>query len=174
MECGSFEAVTEPKELRGHCCQLYTPEPTPTDDENVENRPSSSSRPDDLYNLVVPSKKQPFRFTCTIPYNQETLRLEECRCKISIRKVERAGKATKLGFVIINLSEFASVSGAHASPDYLLDGYPGRQRQDNSRVHIKIRMVNQMSDPLFKAYFSVRLIIEEDRLVPVKAPRQPL
>ncbi|KAI6192163.1 C2 NT-type domain-containing protein [Aphelenchoides bicaudatus] len=155
---GGFEATTEPKELRGHTCVLYTPtpiiSPPSPNDEDAENRPSTSVKPiDDLYTLTADqSDKQPFRFICRVPYNQETLRLDECRCKISIRKaiVERASKATKLGFVIINLSEFANASATPVDQSYLLDGYPGRQRQDNSRVHIKVRMVNQMADPLFK------------------------
>lgn len=33
---------------------------------------------------------------------------------------------------------------------YLLDGYTGRQRQDNSRVHIHVRMIHQGADPMFK------------------------
>jgi hypothetical protein len=91
LDCGSFEAVTEAKELRGHTCILYTPSPANTqvtqNDEDAENRPSTSLK-DDLFTLTADqTDKQPFRFLCRIPYNQETLTLDECRCKISIRKV---------------------------------------------------------------------------------------
>lgn len=32
-------------------------------------------------------RKMPFKFVCQIPFEQQTGELEECRCKISIRKV---------------------------------------------------------------------------------------
>ncbi|KAI6240627.1 Sym-3 [Aphelenchoides fujianensis] len=157
LDYGSFTASTEPQELRGHTCVLYAPPDAAAVDENAENRPTTSGRsgtpPEDPLYLLAENQadQQPFRFRCQIPYNQETLQLEECRCKISIRKVEWASRVpTKLGFVIVNLSQFATAGLVPTAHSYLLDGYSGRQRQDNSRVHIAVRMVNQMADPLIK------------------------
>ncbi|CAD5233980.1 unnamed protein product [Bursaphelenchus xylophilus] len=154
LDCGSFEACTTSNELRNHICHLYSPhtstesdrflfpDPPSPDSEDTENRPTGHSED---------PKEQPFRFQCRIPYNDQTGELEECRCKISIRKTERAGRPpTKLGFVIVNLSEYAASGSTPIQQSYLLDGYTGRQRQDNTRVHLAIRMFHQMSDPLFK------------------------
>lgn len=160
LDCGSFEACTQPRDLRNHVCQLHSPqfsdeknsvfsfpaesaEPPSPDSEDVENRPEEPTAP-------IDNRQQPFRFQCRIPYNDNG-ELEECRCKISIRKQERTGRQpTKLGFVIVNLSEFAASGTTPILQSYLLDGYTGRQRQDNSRVHVAIRMFHQTSDPLFK------------------------
>ncbi|KAI6231855.1 Sym-3 [Aphelenchoides besseyi] len=181
LDHGSFVATTDSKELRGHTCVLYTP-PEISDstangaqrtDENSENRPTTSGKPmtsneDPLYTLNEnQTERQPFRFLCRIPYNSETLQLEECRCKISIRKVERANRVpTKLGFVIVNLSEFANSGLVPISKSYLLDGYTGRQRQDNSRVHIAVRMCNQMADPLIKVPNQSWNLLDESQLNP--------
>ncbi|KAI6173006.1 RDD domain-containing protein [Aphelenchoides besseyi] len=181
LDHGSFVATTDSKELRGHTCVLYTP-PEVSDlaangaqktDENSENRPTTSGKPlnsneDPLYALNEnQTERQPFRFLCRIPYNSETLQLEECRCKISIRKVERANRVpTKLGFMIVNLSEFANSGLVPISKSYLLDGYTGRQRQDNQRVHIAVRMCNQMSDPLIKVPNQNWNLLDESQLNP--------
>jgi len=55
-----------------------------------------------------------------------------------------------LGYVIINLSEFAGSGNTGIRKSFLLDGYFTSQRQDNSRVHIFIRMQHDSLDPLFK------------------------
>ncbi|CAD5231275.1 unnamed protein product [Bursaphelenchus okinawaensis] len=149
LDSGSFEACTSSKELRNHVCHLYAPQTSSESDRFVfPDQPSPDL--EDAENRPEEQQEQPFRFQCRIPYN-EAGELEECRCKISIRKVERAGRpATKLGFVIVNLSEFAASGSTALQQSYLLDGYTGRQRQDNTRVHLAIRMFHQMSDPLFK------------------------
>lgn len=64
----------------------------------------------------------------------------------------KGGKAyQKLGFVDVNLSEFADSGVAGQSRSYLLDGYgSGHQREDNSRLRITVVMCHQSADPCFK------------------------
>ncbi|KAF7634798.1 C2 NT-type domain-containing protein [Meloidogyne graminicola] len=119
---------------------------------------------DELGNLAYAEKNtQPFVFVCYIPYDSKyTGELEACRFKISLRKEDRAGRnPQKLGFVIINLSEFAGTGSTGVEKSFLLDGYVRTQRQDNSRVHIFIRMQHNSSDPLFKVPNSASLLFQQ-------------
>lgn len=61
--------------------------------------------------------------------------------------------------MIVNLSEFAASGVNGISKSYLLDGYSGKNRQDNSRVHIQVKMTPQGSDPLFKVYVLLGLAV---------------
>ncbi|PIO65168.1 hypothetical protein TELCIR_13176 [Teladorsagia circumcincta] len=64
---------------------------------------------------------------------------------------QKGGKSfLKLGFVDINLSEFAGSGVEGMTRSYLLDGYGLHQRQDNSKVQIKITMTHQSADPFFR------------------------
>jgi hypothetical protein len=86
---------------------------------------------------------------------------------------DKAGRTPlKLGFVIINLSEFAASGNAGIKQSFLLDGYSGSQRQDNSRIHVEIKMAHQGADPLFKVPTSAMCSSEEAALNPAdrKAP----
>ncbi|EPB79463.1 hypothetical protein ANCCEY_01400 [Ancylostoma ceylanicum] len=67
---------------------------------------------------------------------------------------QKGGKSfVKLGFVDINLSEFAGSGVEGMTRSYLLDGYGLHQRQDNSKVQIKITMTHQSADPFFRVPF---------------------
>lgn len=52
----------------------------------------------------------------------------------------------------INLAEFAASGIDGITRSYLLDGYGTNQRQDNSRILIKVTMSHQSTDPIFKVY----------------------
>ncbi|KAL3124060.1 hypothetical protein niasHT_004649 [Heterodera trifolii] len=95
---------------------------------------------------------QPFKFSCCIPFDsKQTGMLEACRFKISLRKEDRAGRTPqKLGFVILNLTEFAYSGAKGITRSYLVDGYDNNQRADNSRVYVFVRMQHNSADPLFK------------------------
>uniref|UniRef100_A0A914KXU1 C2 NT-type domain-containing protein n=1 Tax=Meloidogyne incognita TaxID=6306 RepID=A0A914KXU1_MELIC len=137
-------------------------------DELIQNRILASDQPeyfiDELGNLAHAEKNtQPFSFYCYIPYDSKySGELEACRCKISLRKEDRAGRnPQKLGYVIINLSEFAGSGNTGIRKSFLLDGYFTSQRQDNSRVHIFIRMQHDSLDPLFKVPNSASLLFQQ-------------
>uniref|UniRef100_A0A5S6QY23 C2 NT-type domain-containing protein n=1 Tax=Trichuris muris TaxID=70415 RepID=A0A5S6QY23_TRIMR len=92
------------------------------------------------------------RFVCRIASCVTTGVLEPCICRISIRKEVKGGRSfQKLGYVDINLSEFAGSGIDGLTRTYLLEGYnPGQQRQDNSLIRVNISMVLLSSDPCFK------------------------
>uniref|UniRef100_A0A1I7TJN1 C2 NT-type domain-containing protein n=2 Tax=Caenorhabditis tropicalis TaxID=1561998 RepID=A0A1I7TJN1_9PELO len=92
-----------------------------------------------------------FVFCCRIPCDQNNGTLEKCLCRVSIRKEQKGGKSFyKLGFVDINLSEYAASGIEGMSRTYLLNGYTSNQRLDNSKVCIKIAMSHQSADPFFR------------------------
>uniref|UniRef100_A0A8R1I1C2 C2 NT-type domain-containing protein n=1 Tax=Caenorhabditis japonica TaxID=281687 RepID=A0A8R1I1C2_CAEJA len=92
-----------------------------------------------------------FVFCCRIPCDQNSGTLEKCLCRVSIRKEQKGGKSFyKLGFVDINLSEFAASGIEGFSRTYLLNGYTSTQRLDNSKVLVKIAMSHQSADPFFR------------------------
>ncbi|EJD75014.1 hypothetical protein LOAG_17764 [Loa loa] len=92
-----------------------------------------------------------FNFLCRIAPDPLTGVLERCACRISLRKEQKGGKSySKLGFVDINLSQFAASGVEGITRSYLLDGYGINQRQDNSRILIKVTMSHQSADPIFK------------------------
>ncbi|VDD90757.1 unnamed protein product [Enterobius vermicularis] len=94
---------------------------------------------------------QSFTFLCRIGCDPETGVLEKCECRISLRKEQRGGKSCqKVGFVDVNLSQFADSGVESIAKSYLLDGYGMNQRQDNSRVFIKVTMSHLNADPIFK------------------------
>ncbi|VDI83257.1 Hypothetical predicted protein [Mytilus galloprovincialis] len=93
--------------------------------------------------------KSKFNFQCKITANANTGYLDPCMCRISVRRELKGGKAShKLGFVDINLSEFAG-SGKQ-SRKFLLEGYDTKHRQDNSTVEIMIDMRLVSGDPIYK------------------------
>ncbi|CAI4227369.1 unnamed protein product [Auanema sp. JU1783] len=90
-------------------------------------------------------------FSCRISSDPTTGMLEKCLCRISIRKEQKGGKSyVKLGYVDINLSEFAASGVEGITRSYLLDGYGLNQRQDNSKVQVKVIMCHQSADPYFR------------------------
>lgn len=78
-------------------------------------------------------------------------------------KEDRAGRSPeKLGFVILNLTEFAYSGAEGITRSYLVDGYDNNQRADNSRVHIFVRMQHNSADPLFTMSFPPLLTLEKN------------
>lgn len=113
-----------------------------------------------------------FSFPCRIASDPETGVLEKCACRISLRKEQKGGKSyQKLGFVDVNLSQFAASGVDGIAQSYLLDGYGTHQRQDNSRLLIRVTMSHQSADPIFKVP-RIESNMEEQLLNPVdrKAP----
>lgn len=91
------------------------------------------------------------QFICRISCDSQSGILEKCMCRISIRKEQKGGKSFyKLGYVDVNLSEFAGSGIEGMSRSYLLNGYTTTQRLDNSRVSIRVTMCHQSSDPFFR------------------------
>lgn len=81
--------------------------------------------------------------------------LEKCICRVSVRKELKGGKSyQKLGFVDINLSEFAGMG--FASQRYLLEGYDSKRRLDNSLLKINVCITLLSGDPCFKVPRAVR------------------
>uniref|UniRef100_A0A1I7X634 C2 NT-type domain-containing protein n=1 Tax=Heterorhabditis bacteriophora TaxID=37862 RepID=A0A1I7X634_HETBA len=80
-------------------------------------------------------------FSCRIPSDPSSGTLERCLCRISIRKV------TFIFFIPVH-SHHIIHSGISRS--YLLDGYGLNQRQDNSKVQVKVTMCHQSADPFFR------------------------
>lgn len=77
---------------------------------------------------------------------------------------QKGGKSyQKIGFVDVNLSQFAASGVEGITQSYLLDGYGNNQRQDNSRLLIKVTMSHQSADPIFKVF--VLFIIDSSSIV---------
>lgn len=110
-------------------------------------------------------------FSCRIGLDPDTGVLEKCECRISLRKETRNGKSfTKLGFVDVNLSEFAASGMQGIAESYLLDGYGMNQRQDNSRLFIRVTMSHLNAYPIFKVPRNQESHIEELNPLDRKAP----
>ena len=93
--------------------------------------------------------KSRFNFQCKITANAQTGYLDPCMRRISVRRELKGGKASlKLGYVDLNLSEFAG-SGIQ-SRKLLLNGYDTKHRQDNSTLEIAIDMTLVSGDPIYK------------------------
>jgi len=87
-------------------------------------------------------------FQCKTRANASTGILDECYLRFSVRKETRLGIVHKLGFVDVNLSEFAGCG--RQSGKYLLEGYTSLTRLDNSILKFFIDMQLVSGDPLFK------------------------
>lgn len=81
--------------------------------------------------------------------NASTGVMERCVLRISIRKESKGGRSfNKLGFVDLNLAEYAGAGVIHKKA--LLEGYDMRHRQDNSLLQFSITMNMLSGDILFK------------------------
>ncbi|XP_018334513.1 protein FAM102B isoform X3 [Agrilus planipennis] len=90
-----------------------------------------------------------FSFQCKMLAPASTGVLEPCVLRISVRKECKGGRSfTKLGFVDLNLAEFAGAG--ETSRKALLEGYDTRRRQDNSMLKFSIKMNMLAGDVLFK------------------------
>ncbi|GMT31651.1 hypothetical protein PFISCL1PPCAC_22948 [Pristionchus fissidentatus] len=115
-----------------------------------------------------------FNFTCRIASDPNTGILERCPCRISLRKEQKGGKSyQKLGYVDINLCEFAASGVEGISRSYLLDGYGLNARQDNSKVAVKVTMSHQSADPFFKVPHLSLMPLDDSSLNP-EGRRAPL
>lgn len=91
-----------------------------------------------------------FEFLCKMSANASTGVLDPCYLRISIRKEMKGGRSYfKLGFIDINLAEFAGAG--LTSRRFLLEGYDSRHRLDNSMLRVSIKMHMLSGDILFKA-----------------------
>ncbi|XP_018578626.1 uncharacterized protein LOC108916712 isoform X2 [Anoplophora glabripennis] len=91
-----------------------------------------------------------FTFPCKMMANASTGVMERCILRISIRKESKGGRSfNKLGFVDLNLAEYAGAGLTHKKA--LLEGYDTRHRQDNSMLKFKIELNMISGDILFKA-----------------------
>uniref|UniRef100_A0A0K0EHC1 C2 NT-type domain-containing protein n=1 Tax=Strongyloides stercoralis TaxID=6248 RepID=A0A0K0EHC1_STRER len=116
-----------------------------------------------------------FQFPVKIATDPNTGVLKKCIIKISIQREAKGGKiARKLGFADINLSEFAASGVEGIEKGYLLDGYGGDHRQDNSRIIVRVIMLHNSADPFFKVPSPKQLNIPNQELNPSdrKAPTQ--
>lgn len=90
-----------------------------------------------------------FSFPCKLMANASTVVLERCVLRISVRKECKGGKSfTKLGFVDLNLAEYAG--SGEVSKKALLEGYDARHRQDNSMLKFSLKMSSLSGDILFR------------------------
>ncbi|CAH1134971.1 unnamed protein product [Ceutorhynchus assimilis] len=91
-----------------------------------------------------------FSFPCKMMANASTGVMEKCIVRISIRKESKGGRSfTKLGFVDLNLAEYAGAGLIHKKA--LLEGYDARHRQDNSMLKFRIQLNMISGDIVFKA-----------------------
>lgn len=101
--------------------------------------------------------KKSIRFTMKMSASPLTGVLDKCICRVSVRKELKGGKSfQKLGFVDINLSEFAGAG--FTSERYLLEGYDSKRRLDNSVLKVNVYMMLVSGDPCFKVPRSVRSV----------------
>jgi len=90
-----------------------------------------------------------YSFPCKMQANASTGVLERCILRISVRRECKGGRSfTKLGFVDLNLAEFAGAG--ETCKKALLEGYDTRHRQDNSILKISLKMNMLSGDILFK------------------------
>ncbi|KAL5011418.1 hypothetical protein ScPMuIL_009969 [Solemya velum] len=108
-----------------------------------------------------------FQFPCKMTATANTGVLEQCICRVSVRRELKGGRTfQKLGFADINLAEFAG-SGTQVR-NFLLEGYNSKHRQDNSTLKITLDLSLVSGDPVFKVpstqtYQLPGEIIEEER-----------
>ena len=89
-------------------------------------------------------------FKCKTQADASTGILNECHLRFSVRKETRLGSTYKLGFVDVNLSEYAGCG--RQSGKFLLEGYSSSTRLDNSILKFFIDMQLISGDPLFKRH----------------------
>uniref|UniRef100_A0A2P2I4V3 Protein FAM102A-like n=1 Tax=Hirondellea gigas TaxID=1518452 RepID=A0A2P2I4V3_9CRUS len=90
-----------------------------------------------------------FDFECKMTASASTGELDNCMCRVSVRKELRGGKSyEKLGFADVNLAEFAGSGGNHR---YLLQAYDTKHRLLNSTLTVFLHMTIMSGDPCFKA-----------------------
>ncbi|XP_034233718.1 protein FAM102A isoform X5 [Thrips palmi] len=92
-----------------------------------------------------------FEFLCKMSASASTGVLDPCLLRVSIRREQKGGRTfQKLGFIDLNLAEFAGAG--LTSRTCLLEGYDNnpRHRPDNSMIKVHIGMNMLSGDILFK------------------------
>ena len=93
--------------------------------------------------------RQRFEFSCKMSADPSTGILDSCLTRLSVRKEVHGGRSSnKIGFVDLNLAEFAGSS--QTCRHCLLEGYDAKNRLDNSILKIVVGMQLLSGDPLFK------------------------
>jgi hypothetical protein len=93
--------------------------------------------------------RKEFRFLCKMVANVATGVLEQCVCRISVRKELKGGRSyQKLGYADIDLAQFAGAG--RTARRYLLEGYSSKRRQDNSILKVVLDLTLLSGDPCFK------------------------
>ena len=93
--------------------------------------------------------RQRFEFSCKMSADPSTGILDSCVARLSVRKEVRGGRSSnKIGFVDLNLAEFAGSN--QTCRHCLLEGYDDKNRLDNSILKIVVGMQLLSGDPLFK------------------------
>jgi len=93
--------------------------------------------------------RQRFEFSCKMSADPSTGILDPCLARLSVRKEVRGGRSSnKIGFVDLNLAEFAGSN--QTCRHCLLEGYDDKIRLDNSILKIVVGMQLSSGDPLFK------------------------
>lgn len=112
-------------------------------------------------------------FKCKTQANASTGILNECYLRFSVRKETRLGGTHKLGFVDVNLSEFAGCG--RQSGKYLLEGYTSITRLDNSILKFFIDMQLISGDPLFKRHTSTteEVLVNSQQLSSISSQHFP-
>ena len=88
-------------------------------------------------NLVRYNKT--FVFPTKMTANASNGVLEACKCRVSIRVEQRSGRHfRKLGFVDVNLAEFAGAGPS--TRRYILQAYSDSHRMDNSMVQLSMNI----------------------------------
>ncbi|XP_002126156.2 early estrogen-induced gene 1 protein-like [Ciona intestinalis] len=95
------------------------------------------------------SWRSKFQFSCKMSADPNTGVLDPCVVRVSVRKEVRGGRsAAKVGFVDLNLAEYAG--SGQTSRHCLLEGYDDKNRLDNSILKIVLGMHLTSGDPCFK------------------------
>ena len=89
-----------------------------------------------------------FMFPCKMTAAMSSGILDTAKCRISIRMEEKSGKFRKLGFIDINLAEYA---GAGPSTQrYILQPYDLNHRLDNSILQVSVNVTLREGDTIFQ------------------------
>lgn len=77
-----------------------------------------------------------------------TMMIEDSMGFLCFQEIKGGKSYQKLGFVDVNLSEFAGTG--FSSQRFLLEGYDSKKRLDNSLLKVNICMTLLSGDPCFK------------------------
>lgn len=95
------------------------------------------------------SWRSKFEFSCKMSASPNTGILDPCIVRLSVRREVKGGRsAMKVGYVDLNLAEFAG--SGQTSRHCLLEGYDDKIRLDNSILKIVVGMQLLSGDVLFK------------------------